>query len=192
MKRILTQFIIIITLCLIFSLSTQASDTYTLDPNHTYVQWHINHFGFSNPSGKWMAQGKLSLDDKDPQKSTVNVTINIASLETGIPELDKHLKSALFFDAKQYPTATFVSNKVVLTGKNTARVSGILTLHGVSKEVTLDVTLNKIGINPITNKQTVGFSATTELMRSDYGITILLPGISDDVKVNIEAEASIG
>ncbi len=189
MKRIFTQLLLIFTFFFYYSIPTLAADTYTLDPNHTYVLWHISHFGYSYPSGKWMAQGTLILDEANPQNSKVNVTIDINNLTTGIKDLDEHLKSPLFFDVKQYPTATFVSDKVVVTGKNTAQVHGTLTLHGVTKPITLNVTFNKAGISPITNKKTVGFSATTDLMRSDYGITTLLPGISDDVKIDIEAEA---
>ena len=181
--------IILFMLLLFPSTFVFSADEYTLDPMHTYVLWHINHFGFSNPSGKWLAQGKLVLDEAKPQNSKVNATIQIASLVTGIAELDKHLMGPLFFDATQFPTATFVSDKVNLTGKKTAKVHGMLTVHGVSKPVSLDVTLNKIGENPISNKMSVGFSAVTTIKRSDYGITTLLPGLSDEVKLNIEAEA---
>lgn len=188
--RIFKQFLFFVTIYLVFSISTQAAESYTLDPNHTYVLWHISHFGYSYPSGKWMAQGTLTLDQNKPQNSKVNVTINMDNLVTGIKELDEHLKSPLFFDVKQYPTATFVSDKVIVTGKNTATVHGTLTLHGVSKPLSLAVIFNKVGISPVTNKKTVGFSATSELLRSDYDITSLLPGIGDDVKINIEAEAN--
>jgi polyisoprenoid-binding protein YceI len=190
MKRYLLAFFTTLALIFGFSSFVQAADTYTLDPNHTYVLWHINHFGFSNPSGKWMAQGTLILDQANPQNSKVNVTIQIANLVTGVPELDAHLKEPLFFDAAKFPTATFVSDKVDVTGKNTAKVHGMLTVHGVTKPIVLNVTLNKIGINPINNKQTAGFSATATLDRSDYGITTLIPDISDLVKINIEMEAN--
>jgi filamentous hemagglutinin family protein len=108
---------------------------------------------------------------------------------TGIPELDDHLRKDVFFDVKKFPTATFVSNKVVVTGKDAAKVSGILTVHGVSKPITLIVKLNKVGVNPITEKKTAGFTASTTLKRSDYNISTLLPGLGDEVKINIEAEA---
>jgi len=186
----LTQFFLVFILAVLFPVAALAADIYTLDPSHSYVLWHINHFGFSNPSGKWMvAEGTLMLDEKNPQASKINVTIHTAEIVTGNKELDEHLKGALFFDVTKYPLATFVSNKVNVTEKNQAKVTGILTVHGISKPVTLDVVLNKIGINPITNKQTVGFTASTHLNRSDFGITTLLPGLGDEVKINIEAEA---
>jgi polyisoprenoid-binding protein YceI len=189
MKRILTLVFSVFALLLLLTPTVQAAETYTLDASHTYVLWHINHFGFSNPSGKWMATGTLVLDEAKPQDSKLNVTINVAAIDTGIPKLDEHLKGAQFFDVKQFPTATFISNKIDVTGKNTAKVHGVLTLHGVSKPLTLNVTLNKIGENPITNKKTAGFTAHAQLLRSDFGINTLLPGLSDKVKLNIEAEA---
>lgn len=189
MKRFLTQFYLTLLLFFSCTIAFAASDTYQFDQNHTYVLWHINHFGFSNPSGKWLAEGTLTLDQAKPQNSTVNVTINTADISTGIPQLDEHLKGPLFFDVTKFPTATFVSNKVTVIGKTTAKVAGILTVHGVSKPVTLSVTLNKIGINPINNKMTVGFSASTTIKRSDFGMSTLLPGLGDEVKINIEAEA---
>lgn len=181
---------LIISLSFFFAYVVKAADTYTIDTNHSYVLWHINHFDFSHPSGKWMvAEGKLILDKDKPQNSNVNVVIHVGDIITGIPELDKHLKEPLFFDVGKFPQATFVSDKVTLIGKNSADVHGVLTVHGVSKPITLNVKLNKIGVSPITNKETVGFTATTDLKRSDFGMTTLLPGLGDDVQINIEAEA---
>lgn len=167
-----------------------APETFTLDPTHTYVQWNIKHLGFSNQSGKWYASGTLVLDQEHPADSKVNVTIDLTKMITGLPELDKHLKGKQFFDVAKYPKATFVSDKVTLTGKDTAKVEGTLTLHGVSKPVTLDVKLNQEGPNPITTKRTVGLSATAVIKRSDFGMTTLIPALSDDVELDIEAEAS--
>ncbi len=174
-----------------FLISTHAAtDTYTLDPNHSYVMFHIKHFGFSNPSGKWMANGQLILDDKKIQNSKLNVTINVANIVTGIPELDKHLKSEAFFDVTKFPTATYVSTSIDRTGKDRAIAHGNLTLHGVTKPVNLNVKLNKKGKNPINNKLTFGFTATAALKRSDFGINTLLPGLGNDIKLDIEAEVN--
>jgi polyisoprenoid-binding protein YceI len=182
------DFIISLLLCFAFS-NLMAAETYQFDKPHSYVMWHANHFKFSHPSGKWMVEGTLVLDKAKPQNSKVNSIIHISELTTGVKELDEHLSGQLFFDAKKYPTATFVSDKVDVTSKTSAKVQGILTVHGVPKPVTLDVTLNNLGINPITNKQTVGFTAHTTLKRSDFGITTLLPGVGDDVAIDIEVEA---
>jgi polyisoprenoid-binding protein YceI len=190
MKNFLIRFLITFVSC--FSLA-HAAENYTIDSDHSYVEWKISHFDFSNPSGKWyIANGTITLDKNKPQDSKVNIKIKIADIITGIPELDKHLKGELFFDVAKFPEATFVSDKVTLTGKNTAKVHGILTVHGVSKPITLMVKLNKIGTNPINNKETVGFSALVTLNRSDYGISALLPGLGDKVQINIETEAFKG
>ena len=158
---------------------------------HTAIIWHINHFGFSNPSGKFMnTEGTLLLDAKNPTASKVAVTIPIAAIETGVPKLDEHLKTKDFFDAETFPTATFASDKVDVTGRDTARVHGTLTLHGISKPVILNVKLNKLGENMF-KKQTAGFSATTTLKRSDFGMTTYLPGLGDEVRLDIESEATL-
>ena len=183
------KWIITLLMCFFTSSVFAATETYQFDPNHSYVLWHISHFDFSHPSGKWMVtKGTLILDKDKPQNDKVDVTINVADISTGIPELDKHLKGQLFFDVAKFPTATFVSDKVTLSGKDKAKVHGILTVHGVSKPITLDVQLNKEGTSPITNKETLGFTAKTTLKRSDFGMTTLLPGLGDDVKIDIEAE----
>ncbi|SRR5579883_1419113 len=186
MKKISQWLVVILTL--FFSVSLFAED-YTFDPNHTYVLWHANHFGFSELSGKWLASGTLKIDEKNPENSQVNVTIKVAGLSTAIKELDNHLKGILFFNVKKYPDATFVSDKVTVTGDNTAKVHGTLTVHGVSKPITLDIKLNKKGMNLITEKETLGFSGKTSLKRSDFGIKTLVPEVGDDITIEIEAEA---
>lgn len=165
-----------------------ANDMYQLDHDHSYVSWHVNHFGYSNPTGKWMVEGTLKYDKNAPENSEANVTINMANIITGIPELDKHLKGKLFFEVETFPKATFVSNKVKVVDNQITEVSGIVTIHGIARPITLTVKQNKIAKNPITEKPTIGFSAETSLNRSDFGIKTLLPGVSDEVKLNIEVE----
>ena len=178
---------------LTFSLAAPAlaADTYKLDPTHTAITWHISHFGFSSPSGKFMnVDGTLVLDEKNPAASKVSVTIPVADIDTGVAKLDKHLKTKDFFDVATYPTATFVSDKVDVTGKDTATVHGTLTLHGISKPVDLTVHLNKVGENMF-KKQTAGFSAAAVIKRSDFGMTTYLPGLGDDVRLGIESEGNV-
>ncbi len=176
-------------LLLVLSSQVYAADSYTIDPNHSYVQYDISHFGFSQQSGKWFANGSLEFDKNHPQNSKTNVTIKIADIDTGNPELNKHLKSNLFFDVSKYPEATFVSDKIEAKGNKISKLHGTLTLHGVSKPVILNVKMNGMGINPVTNKETVGFSGQTQLKRSEFGINGFLPKIGDDVKLKIEVEA---
>jgi|SRR5579885_955366 polyisoprenoid-binding protein YceI len=189
MKKYLGNYLAVLILMMAFVSPVFSAETYVLDPQHTYILWHISHFGFTTQSGKWYANGTLILDKDKPQKSKVNATIQVGNIITGIPELDKHLKGGLFFDVEHFPTATFASTKVEMTGKTTANVYGTLTLHGVTKSVVLNVKLNQAGVSPITDKMTVGFTATTSIKRSDFGISTLLPGLGDNVKIDIEAEA---
>jgi len=190
MKR---NWIYFIALCLsffAFAPALLAAETFTLDPNHSYVLYHINHLGFSTQTGKWPAEGTLILDKQKPQLSKVTVTIPIAGMVTGNNELNEHLQGKNFFDIAHYPVATFTSTKITLQGKDAAKVQGTLTLHGVSKPVTLDVKFTKEGVNPITNKPTVGFSGKTKLKRSDFGITTLVPSLGDEVTLDIQVEAA--
>ncbi len=171
--------------------SAQAAETYKLDASHTAITWHVNHFGFSTPSGKFMSvDGDVTLDEANPAASSVKVTIDMNGINSGVAKLDDHLKTPDFFDVAKFPTATFVSKKVQLIGKDTAKVEGDLTLHGVTKPVTLDVKVNKIGENMFKLK-TAGFTASTTIKRSDFGITTYVPNLGDDVKIEIESEANI-
>ena len=169
-----------------------AAETYKFDPNHTNIVWRANHFGFSNPDGKFVGvSGTVTLDEAAPANSKVDVTIPVTSLVTGLPKFDEHLQSADFLDVAKFPAATFVSDKVELTGADTAKVHGTLTLHGVSKPLVLDVKLNKIAPNPMSNIKTAGFTASTVIKRSDFGISAYVPNVSDDVTIHIEAEANL-
>lgn len=164
--------------------------TYKLDPGHTMVLFSWNHFGFSNPSANLgQVDGTLVYDEKDPSKATVEATLPMAGLDTFVPKLDEHLKSADFLDAAKYPNVTFKSTKVTPAGKGKLKVVGDLTVHGVTKPVTLDVTLNKVGPHPMMKMQTIGFDATTTLKRSDFGVGAYVPNVSDEIKVRITSEA---
>lgn len=190
MKQNFTWIILMGSLLLLpLTKALATTETYTIDPQHSYVLWNINHFGFSNPSGKWMVHGTLELDKGKPRQSKVSVTIHVADVITGIPELDKHLRTKLFFNTEKFPTATFISDNISMSGKKTAKIHGMLTVRGVTKPIILNATLNKVGQHPLSNKMTAGFSAFTQLKRTDFGITTLSPGLSDDVKITIELEA---
>ncbi|MGN6209501.1 YceI family protein [Asticcacaulis sp.] len=175
---------------LVASTSTFAADTYKLDAGHTSVTFQYTHFGFSHPTGKFMnAVGSVTLDDATPANSSVEVSFDINGLNTGVAALDTHLKSADFFDAAKFPTATFKSTKVVQTSATTADVTGDLTIHGVTKPVILKVTLNKKDVHPMMKKVDAGFTATGTINRSDFGMGNYVPAVSDQVDLYIEAEA---
>ncbi len=164
---------------------------YNIEPTHTSVIWSANHFGFSDVSGRFSeVEGVILFDEKAPQKSSVEATIKIANISTGMVKFDQHLKSKDFFDVEKFATAKFVSKKITVVGKNKAKIEGDLTLLDVTKPVTLNAKFNKAGVNPINQKQSIGFSATATINRSDFGIKYALPGVSDKVALAIEVEAN--
>jgi len=166
--------------------------TYKMDPGHTDVLFSWTHFGFSNPTANLgLGDGTIVFDEKNPAKSSVDVTLPLANLDTHVADLDTHLKKPDFFDADKYPTVTFKSTKVQPVGGNKFKVSGDLTVHGVTKPVVLDATLNKVGEHPMMKVQTVGFDATATLKRSDFGMGAYVPNVSDEIKVRITTEASV-
>jgi polyisoprenoid-binding protein YceI len=165
--------------------------TYTLEPNYTQgvVRW--DHLGFSSPAAQFgQGEGTLEFDQADPTKASVKVTIPLSTLNTSVPDLDEHLRSADFFETAKFPTATFTSTKVEKgSASNQLKVIGELNLHGVTKPVTLAVTVVKIGLNPRSNLPTVGFDATTTLKRSDFGLGKFVPQVSDEVPLHIISQA---
>lgn len=173
--------------------SVQAAPvTYQLDPSHTMVLFTWNHFGFSNPTADLpISAGTIVFDDKQPTKSTVEVTLPLSGLDTHVSALDTHLKEPDFFDASKYPTVTFKSTKVQSLGGNTFKVTGDLTVHGVTKSVVLDAKLNKSGVHPMKKLQAIGFDATGTLKRSDFGVAAYVPNVSDEIKLHITTEGSV-
>jgi polyisoprenoid-binding protein YceI len=172
--------------------STQlCAATYTLEPDYTQGVFRWDHLGFSSPAAQFsQGKGTLELDEADPTRSTVTVTIPLSSLHTGVPDLDEEFRSRSFFDTAHYPTATFRSTKVERgSAPNRLKVTGELALHGFTRPVTLDVTLVKIGTNPRSGLPTVGFDATTTLKRSDFGLGQYVPQVSDEIRIQIASQA---
>ncbi len=164
--------------------------TYTIEPDYTQCVFRWSHLGFSNPAAQLsQGQGTLEFDPADPTRASVKVTIPLASLNTGVPALDEHLRSEDFFEVAKFPTATFHSTKVEAgAGKGRLRVTGDLNLHGVTKPVTLDVIVLKVGANPRTQLPTVGFEATTLLKRSDFGLGAYVPQVGDEIRMSITSQ----
>ena len=166
--------------------------TYKLDPGHTNVLFSWNHFGFSNPTANLgLGEGTLVFDEKDAAKSSVDVTLPLANLDTHVSKLDEHLKKPDFFDADKFANITFKSTKVQSLGGGKYKVTGDLTVHGVTKPVVLDAKLNKSGVHPMLKVQTVGFDATATVKRSDFGVGAYVPNVSDEIKIRITTEASV-
>ena len=127
----------------------------------------------------------------DPAKSSIKVTIPIASLSTGVPDLDERLKSEDFFELAKYPTATFVSTRVEKgMDMNHFKVTGNLTIRSVTRPVMLDVTLLKVGKNARTEVATIGFDARGTLKRSDFGLGAFVPQVSDEIQLLVTTQAA--
>lgn len=166
------------------------TEHYKLDPVHTRVAFQVSHAGFSNPVGTFSGiTGNLEFDEKDWSSAQLSVQIPLATLDLGDGEWQEKILDPTFFEARKFPEATFVSSHVESTGENTALVTGELSLHGVTRTVMLNVSLNQLKRHPLTLKKTAGFSATTVLSRKDFGIDAWKSVVGDEVRLIIEAEA---
>ena len=178
-------------ICMALGLMAGAAqaDSLTFEPDHTSVIFTYEHFGLSHPSGKIMgATGTLTLDREDLSKSVVDITLDLETLTTALPDFDTLLKGDKYFDIARFPTATFRSTKVELTGENTANVTGDLTIHGITQSAVLAATFNKKAFNPAVFKTGYGFSATAHLSRKAFGLGNYEPIVGDDIDLIIDAE----
>jgi len=167
-----------------------APSTWKSDPAHSEVDFAIKHMAVSNVHGRFgTVDATLMWDDQDPTKSTVNATIDVTGVDTGVPNRDNDLKSARFFDVANNPKATFASTSVEKNGSN-LKVNGNLTIKGITKPVTLDVEGPTGPVTGMGKKLHTGFSATTTVNRLDFGIGAGMPAamLGDDVKLTIELD----
>ena len=173
------------------SLPAAAAESYAIDARHSQVVFGYTHFGFSKQTGMLrQVSGDVFYDPADPAKSSVTGTIPLEALDTGVPDLDKDLKSPGFFDVAQFQAATFRSTRVEKTGPDALSVTGDLNLHGVTKPVTLAVKVLKVGEHPMKKVPMLGFDATATIKRSDFGIDRLVPAVSDEIELHVAVEAS--
>jgi len=164
--------------------------TYKLEKPHTQIIFSVNHLGFSHSYGKFTDyDGTIVFDRGEPEKSKVDVTIKTASLDLEDEKWNEHLKGADFFNVEKFPDMTFKSINVLKTGEKTGKLSGELTILGVTKPVTLDVVFNKADKHPMKDINMAGFSASGKIKRSDFGMNYGLPMVGDDVNLIIEVEA---
>ena len=169
--------------------SRVAAGTYAVDPDHTLVGWEINHMGFSKYFGLFgKVTGTLVLDPAAAAADKLDVTIPIASLAVVSEHLSEHLKTADFFNIAQFPEAHFTSTAVTVSGTS-AVITGNLTLHGVTRPVTLHARFTGAGqaLPMMGGKATVGFSAQATIRRSDFGMAAFVPLVSDEVDLRITA-----
>lgn len=163
---------------------------YKLDPNHTQVLATWDHGGYSHPMANFgQVDGTLSYDAEKVSASKVEVTLPLSGLETFVPDLNEHLRSADFFEAAKWPNATFRSTKVEQVGEGKLKVTGDLTIRDVTKPVVLDVTLNKTGEGR-GGAPKIGFDATTSFNRSEFGVAKFIPNVGDKIQIRISTEAS--
>ncbi len=166
--------------------TTVQAGTYGLDATHARVAFSVDHMGFSTWYGDFAGvTGGLTLDPKNIAASKLDISIPAASVTTTNARVDGELKD--WFEAAKYPAITFRSTAVTQTGKASAKVTGDLTFHGVTKPVTLDVTFHGAGANMMTKAYTVGFDATGSLKRSDFGVSKYVPVVGDKVDLFISA-----
>ncbi len=170
-------------------LSKVQGGNFSIDKNHAKIIFSTTHFGFSTYYGLFTDfDAKLTFDPKAPTASKLEVAIDLNGIDTTNPKLDTHLKSPDFFDVAKFPHASFKSTSIAVTGPTTGTITGDLTLHGVTKPVTLTASFAGGGINPMTKAYVLGFSATGTLKRSDFGVSAYVPAVGDTVTLTISGE----
>lgn len=163
--------------------------TYELNAGNSKITWTIDHYGLSHYRGQFAdLSGTLTIDPGRPEQATLQVTVPMDGLGTLHERLDAHLRSADFFDMERFPTATFTATHIERIGDRQASVTGDLTLHGVTRPVTFTSTFNAAGVHPVTKKYLLGFDGVTTIRRSDFGMTYGVPGLGDEVQLDLEAE----
>lgn len=188
MKRFLP---LTVALGLFSTAASAAPVVYTIDPTHTNVIASWNHLGFSNPFANFgNADGRIVYDADDVAKSSVEVTLPLSGLNTFTGKLDDHLRGPEFFDAVAHPAITFKSTRVESAAGGRLKVTGDLTVKGVTRPVTMMATLNKAGQHPMKKVPAIGFDAQAMLKRSDFGISAYTPNVGDEVKLQITTEAT--
>lgn len=162
--------------------------TYAVEPAHTQVTFSVAHMGISPFAGTFSgASGSMTLDPKNLAATKLNVTIPIASVQTTSSKLSEELVSADWLDAAKFPTATFVATSVTPRGPDAAAIAGTLTLHGVSKPVTIMARFFGAAQNPMSKKDSIGFLARAMIKRSDFGVSKYVPLVSDETVLVINA-----
>ena len=182
---------------LALAIAPARADIYDLDPEHTEVRFSWDHLGLSRQSGRFTdLKGVVNFNASNPATSTVEVTIPLQGIQTGVKKLDEHLlTSREFFNPDTHPNITFKSVSVTPTGQRTAEVTGELSINGIARPVVLDVIWNFSGEHPLSSINPTyagvyasGFSAKTQIRRSDWGLTRTIPFVSDEIRITIETE----
>ena len=164
---------------------------YKIDPTHTTTVFSWNHLGFLTPSANFTdIQGVIKVDNTQPANSSVEVAIPLSSINSSVAALDKEFQAEAWFNAAKYPNITFKSTKVETKDKKHFKITGDLTVKGITKPVVLDAVLNKQGEHPMLKVPAIGFNATTSFNRSDFGLGSYVPMVGDKITVHITTEAT--
>ena len=182
-------FILITTVAMTVTAAAQAG-TWHIDPNHSAAQFSVKHLGVSTVRGAFSkVTGTVTYDPADPSKDSLEAAIDASSVDTRVEMRDNDLKSAHFFDVQKYPTITFKAKSTRNAGSGKLAITGDLTMHGVTKEVVLDVEGPSAPIkDPMGPGQRIGASASTKINRQDFGISGAPGVVSDEVTITIDAE----
>lgn len=189
MKKLIIA--VAIAMAFTFTAFRAFNGTWKNDPTLSQITFTVSHLGIADVSGTFNDfQATLTSAKPDFSDASVELTAKIASIDTRIDQRDNHLKSADFFDAEKYPVLTFKSSAIKSVGKNRYKLSGDLTLHGITKPLTLDLLYKGTQINPMNKKQTAGFKVSGAIKRSDFGIGEKFPApmLSDEVKIQADGE----
>jgi len=171
------------------SASAFAVDGYTIDPNHTFPLFEVNHFGFSTQRGRFdRSTGKITLD-LAAKKGSVDLNIDVTSLNMGFDTWNKHLAADGFFNTEKFPAMSFKSDKLVFEGDKVVAAEGSFTLLGVTKPLRLAVNNFRCAPNPLSKKAMCGADVTASFKRSDFGMSKYIPAVSDEVKISSPVEA---
>jgi polyisoprenoid-binding protein YceI len=185
--------IVLATMAALVSASAFAAPvTYVLDPQHTFPSFEADHMGgLSVWRGKFTSSSGKVVYDKDAKSGSLEVTVNMSSIDFGVPKLDEHAKSPEIFDATKFPTATYTGKFTKFNGASPAEAQGTLTMHGVTKPVTLTINSFLCKQNPMNKKEVCGADASATFNRSDFGVNFGDKyGFKQEVKLQIQVEGS--
>jgi polyisoprenoid-binding protein YceI len=162
---------------------------YKLDPDHTSITFKINHLGFSHYTGRFdKVESIMVFNNNAPEQSNLDVTIYPNSIDTNNPKLEEELRTDKWLNVITFPRSTFHATRMYRTGPMTGKITGDFTLLGITRPLTLDVTFVGTGVQPMSKRQVLGFSAITTFYRSDYGLSNLLPMLGNEIVLQIETE----
>jgi polyisoprenoid-binding protein YceI len=166
-----------------------AMETYTIDSRHTFPSFEVMHFGVSLQRGRFnKTSGKITVDT-DAKKGSVDVTIDAASVDTGLDKLEDHVRAEDFLHATQFPTITFKGDRMVFEGDKLKSVTGDLTMRGVARPVTLEAQHFNCRVHPMNKKHMCGGEFVASIKRSDWGIKYAIPNLADEMLLRINVEA---